>query len=66
MTDARSKATEKYRKANVKSFNVKFFLSDAEIFEYFQGKENRNQYIKDLIRRDMEASFGSGVNPTAD
>ena len=55
MADARSKATEKYRKANVKSFNVKFFPADAEILEYFQGKENRNQYIKDLIRKDMEA-----------
>lgn len=55
MADARSKATEKYRKANVKSFNVKFFPADAEVLEYFQGKNNRNQYIKDLIRRDMEA-----------
>lgn len=56
MADARSKATEKYRKANVKSFNVKFFPSDAEVLEYFQGKENRNQYIKDLIRKDMESA----------
>lgn len=56
MADARSKATEKYRKANVKSFNVKFFPSDAEVLEYFQGKENRNQYIKDLIRKDMEST----------
>ena len=55
MADARSKATEKYRKANVKSFNVKFFPADAEILEYFQSKDNRNQYIKDLIRKDMEA-----------
>ena len=56
MADARSKATEKYRKANVKSFNVKFFPSDAEVLEYFQGKANRNQYIKDLIRKDMEST----------
>lgn len=55
MADARSKATEKYRKANVKSFNVKFFPADAEVLEYFQSKSNRNQYIKDLIRKDMEA-----------
>ena len=55
MADARSKATEKYRKANVKSFNVKFFPADAEVLEYFQSKSKRNQYIKDLIRKDMEA-----------
>lgn len=56
MADARSRATEKYRKANVKSFNVKFFPADADILEYFQAKSNRNQYIKNLIRRDMEAA----------
>ena len=55
MKDAQSKANAKYRKANVKSFNVKFFPADAEILGFFQGKENRNQYIKDLIRKDMEA-----------
>ena len=55
MKDAQSKANAKYRKANVKSFNVKFFPADAEVLGYFQGKENRNQYIKDLIRKDMEA-----------
>ncbi len=56
MADARSKANEKYRKANVRSFNVKFFPADAEVLEYFQGKDNRNQYIKDLIRKDMETT----------
>ena len=55
MNDAQSKANARYRKANVKSFNVKFFPADAEILGFFQGKANRNQYIKDLIRKDMEA-----------
>ena len=53
MDDARSRATAKYRKEKVKSFNVKFFPADADILAYFQSKENRNQYIKDLIRKDM-------------
>lgn len=56
MSDAQRKATERYRKANVKTFNVKFFPADAEVLEYFQSKENRNRYIKDLIRKDMEAT----------
>lgn len=54
MDNARSRATSKYRKEKVKSFNVKFFPSDAEVFRFFQSRENRNQYIKDLIRKDME------------
>lgn len=56
MSEAQAKANEKYRKANVKSFNVKFFPADADVLAYFQAKENRNQYIKDLIRKDMERS----------
>lgn len=56
MSEAQAKANEKYRKANVKSFNVKFFPADADVLAYFQTKENRNQYIKDLIRKDMERS----------
>ena len=54
MSEAQAKANEKYRKANVKSFNVKFFPADADVLAYFQTKENRNQYIKDLIRKDGE------------
>lgn len=56
MSEAQAKANEKYRKANVKSFNVKFFPADADVLAYFQAKENRNRYIKDLIRKDMERS----------
>lgn len=56
MSEAQAKANEKHRKANVKSFNVKFFPADADVLAYFQTKENRNQYIKDLIRKDMERS----------
>lgn len=51
MSEAQAKANEKYRKAN-----VKFFPADADVLAYFQAKENRNQYIKDLIRKDMERS----------
>ena len=54
VSDAGKRANGKYRKENVKSFNVKFFPADADIWEYFKGKDNRNRYIKDLIRKDME------------
>ena len=38
--ESQKQATERYRKKNVTTFTVKFFPADAEILEYFQGKEN--------------------------
>lgn len=38
MSEAQAKANEKYRKTNVKSFNVKFFPADADVLAYFQPK----------------------------
>lgn len=35
MSEAQAKANEKHRKANVKSFNVKFFPADADVLAYF-------------------------------
>lgn len=55
MTDAQSRAIAKYRKEKVKCFNVKFFPADADVYEYFKDVEGKNKYMKDLIRRDMEA-----------
>lgn len=59
--DAQSRATEKYRRENVKSFNVKFFPGDADLLEWFQGQENKNRYLKNLIRADMEGRVTMGV-----
>lgn len=54
MSDAQARATNRYRKQNVKSFNVKFFPADADLIEWMDGIEGKNGYIKDLIRQDME------------
>lgn len=63
-TDAQKRATEKYRRGNVKAFNVKFFPADADLWEWLQGHENRNRYVKGLIRADMESGGEkmSGLN----
>ena len=54
-TEAQKRATDAYRKRNVKTFNVKFFPADTELYEWLQSQEGKNQYVKDLIRRDMES-----------
>lgn len=60
--EKRKKATIKqkayimdYQKENVKQ--IKFTLSkihDLDIIEYLDGIQNKNGYLKDLIRADMK------------
>lgn len=51
---ARDRANDRYRKKNVKSFNVKFFPADKDVYEWFSSRDGKNRYIKDLIKADME------------
>ena len=51
-SDAQKKALEKY-KAKVKRLTVDFPPSDAELYEHLQKQQNKQRYIKDLIRKDM-------------
>lgn len=45
----------KYVKENVRQYMFKLNKKlDAELVTYLDGMENRNQYIKDLILKDME------------
>ena len=52
-SEAQKRAIEKYR-ANLKRFTVDFNQSDAELWEHLQNQQNKQGYIKDLIRKDME------------
>lgn len=53
-TDAQRRATAKYVKDKVKVYQLRFYPSDAELFAWFDAKENKAAYLKDLIREDME------------
>lgn len=55
LTDAQRRATMKYRKANMKQVVVAFYPNDKELYEYLDTKDNKSAYIRDLIRKDMEA-----------
>ena len=52
-SEAQKKALEKY-KAKVKRLTVDFPPSDMELYEHIQKQPNKQGYIKDLIRKDME------------
>lgn len=43
-----------YRKANISSFCLAFDKEqDSDILEFLKNSPNKNQYIKALIRQDM-------------
>lgn len=50
---AQKKANAKY-KANVNRFTIDFPPTDAELWEHLQKQTNKQRYLKDLIKADME------------
>ena len=54
VSDAKRKYQAKYRSEKTKQLVVRFFPSDMEVMEYAKSQENTTQYIKNLIRADME------------
>ena len=53
-SDAQKRATAKYVCEKVRVYNLKFYPTDADILEYFEAQENKQAYLKGLIREDME------------
>ena len=57
-TEAQKRAAAKYTKEKVKAFNLRFYPADADIWEWLQAQEGKNEYVRSLIRADMEARKG--------
>ena len=53
MSEAQKRAKEKYQ-AKVKRFTVDFYPTEQELWEQLQAQENKQGYIKSLIRQDKE------------
>lgn len=54
-TEAQKRAQAKYDKANTTQIILKLNKkTDADILEKLQGVDNRQGYIKELIRQDLE------------
>lgn len=53
--NARSKASMKYNKTNVKQIKINLNKkTDADIIKYLEMADNVQGLIKDLIRQDMD------------
>lgn len=45
----------KWKKANTRAITLRFFLaSDADVLAAIDGKSNKTDYIRRLIRKDIE------------
>lgn len=58
VSDAQRRANERYRKESVRQVTVRFYPTEADIWERLRSQPNRSGYVKELIRRDMEARRG--------
>lgn len=52
-TQAQLKATEAYRKKSIKTFSLKFFPADYDLYEHLQKQPKKAEYLRELIRKDM-------------
>lgn len=57
-TDAQKKANAAYRKKSVKQLVMRFYPSeeDEKLYEWIKSHENVNQYLKALVKQDMESN----------
>lgn len=57
MPDARSRASTKYNKTNVKQIKLNLNLkTDADIIEALEKVKNKQGFIKQLIRQAMKST----------
>lgn len=55
MSDSQARATAAYRKKSAKQVVMRFFPTgdDPELYAWIKSQENANQYLKELVRKDM-------------
>lgn len=51
---AQLRAAQKYKREKIKRTTVEFTPNDLDVWEHLQNQPNKQGYIKDLIRADME------------
>ncbi len=58
MTDAQKRAQRNYVKKSVKQVALRFYPSESALWEWLQAQDNKQGYLKELIRTDMERRAG--------
>lgn len=52
-SEAQKRASAKYEASNVKRIVFKMYPNDFDIYEHLKKQPNTNDYIRQLIRKDM-------------
>lgn len=55
LTDAQRRAQARYVRESVKQTSLRFYPSEADLWEWLCAQENKQGYLKGLIRADLEA-----------
>ena len=55
VSEAQKRATTKYKNEKTRKFMLRFFPADEDLWEHLQKQPTKAAYIRELIRRDMEA-----------
>ena len=55
VSDAQRRADLKYKKEKTHQLAIRFFPKDERLWEHLQSQPRKAEYIKRLIREDMES-----------
>lgn len=55
VSDAQKRANANYKRRSTKTKQIVFFPDDMDLFEWVSMQPKQNAYLKDLIRKDMQA-----------
>lgn len=53
-TEAQKRANAKYMRDKVKTLTLRFYPSHADLWEHLRQQPNQQEYVRELIRADME------------
>ena len=56
VSEAQKRADAKYRREKTHQVAIRFYPKDERLWEHLQGQERKAEYIKRLIREDMEGA----------
>lgn len=56
ISDAQKRADRKYKREKTRQFCLRFYPADAEVWAFLSEHKNKQGYIKELIRREMNGS----------
>ena len=62
-SEAQRKAAAKYKKANIKNYNFQVNrTTEKDLLDHMERQTNKSDYIKSLVRLDMEKGPGLTQN----